>query len=193
MHYSNALAFLLLVASGVNIAYVASQVRERLSQSKTLREYSYVGHDHPMSLPLPDGDLSLVALITEETVHYPLLGPDSDTEWDALSSAGYGYVRLGPDDRLFSVSMFHELHCLRMLNLAFGKAHIASRAHIKHCLNYLRQNILCSPDLTLEPGDFEEKDFSVEGEGSMHVCRDWSSVYPVMDEDYYRWSHSTVM
>jgi len=28
-------------------------------------------------------------------------------------------------------------------------------AHLQHCLNYLRQQALCHPDLTLEPGDRE--------------------------------------
>ncbi|GBE89266.1 hypothetical protein SCP_1502740 [Sparassis crispa] len=135
-------------------------------------------------------DLPLVSMTVEESMHYPLLGVPSDIEWFSSMSPGSGYVRLGPEDRMFVVTMFHELHCLRVLNLAFGKARFATPAHIKHCLNYLRQGILCAPDLTLEPGNFEEKDFEVERLGATHTCRDWSIVFQMMDENYYNWENS---
>ncbi len=110
----------------------------------------------------------------EETVHYHPLGERSEGAWLSLASPGYGYVRLGPDDRTFVTSMFHEIHCLRMLNRAFSKMYGATPAHLKHCLNYIRQNILCSPDLTLEPGDFEQRDFEVERTSGVHMCKDWT-------------------
>ncbi|PCH39114.1 hypothetical protein WOLCODRAFT_85109 [Wolfiporia cocos MD-104 SS10] len=150
---------------------------------------AYQGHDHPQTLPL--ADIDLVALTVEESVHYPLSGSDSDDEWNSLSSEGYGYVRLGLNNRLFIVTMFHELHCLRMLNFAFGGDRVATPEHIRHCLGYLKEGILCSPDLTIEPGNFEERDFEVERTGATHICRDWSAVYPVMSENYRSWKHST--
>lgn len=147
---------------------------------------AYSGHDFPQTLPL---DLPLVSLTVEESVHYTLLGDASDEEWFTLTpvDTGVGYVRLGPEDRLFGVSMMHELHCLRILNLAFGKAKIATPHHIKHCLGYIRQGVLCSPDLTLEPGNFEERDFDVERTGATHTCKDWSAVYSFMGENSARW------
>ncbi len=127
----------------------------------------------------------------EETVHYLPLGDASDDAWLSLTSAGYGYVRLGPEDRTFVVTMFHELHCLRMLNRAFTKSQGATPEHLKHCLSYIRQGILCFPDLTLEPGNFEERDFEVERSGGMHTCRNWDLVYRVMDENFHEWSKRT--
>lgn len=130
-------------------------------------------------------------MTVEESIHYPLFGAASDDQWFSLTSASYGYVRLGPDDRMFVVTTFHELHCLRLLNLAFSKAHVANTGHIKHCLNYIRQSVLCSPDLTIEPGNFEERHFDIDRTGATHACRDWSMVYPIMDDNYAVWLNIT--
>ena len=151
----------------------------------------YHGHDYPEISPLSTPDLPQVSMTIEESVHYPLLGADSDDQWFSLTSESYGYVRLGPENRMFVISMFHELHCLRLLNLAFSKANVANKGHIKHCLNYIRQGVLCTPDLTLEPGDFEQRDFEVDRSGTTHTCRNWRSVYPVMDDNYALWLNTS--
>lgn len=148
---------------------------------------AYKGHDRPPSLPIAASGLSQVLMTVEESVHYPLLGNESDIQWASLSSAGYGYVRLGPENRLFAVTMFHELHCLRMLNYAFGKSRIASIEHVQHCLAYLKDGIICDADLTIEPGNFEERDFESQRTGVTHVCKDWASLYEAMDQNYYGW------
>ncbi|KAF9818454.1 hypothetical protein IEO21_02803 [Rhodonia placenta] len=130
-------------------------------------------------------------LTVEESAHYPLLGDLSDDEWLSLTSAGVGYVRLGPDQRRFVVTMFHEMHCLRVLNLAIGGSSRASMDHVTHCLNYLRLMALCSADITLESGDFMARDFSVELVGETRVCRDWTAVYSAMHDNYAEWLNST--
>ncbi|KAI0331100.1 hypothetical protein GY45DRAFT_662970 [Cubamyces sp. BRFM 1775] len=190
----NGAAVLLLLISLLNLSYVVYRVRSPAADNiqPERRVYTYLGHDHPAYLPL-DGmdDLPLSPLTVEESEMYPLLGPESDAQWSSLSSASGGYVRLGPMDRLFLVAMFHELHCLRILNFAFGKAKIASRAHIQHCLNYLRLGALCASDLTLEPGDFEQRDYTQERKGATHTCRDWSLVYTLLDDNYSAWQNRT--
>ena len=55
--------------------------------------------------------------------------------------------------------------------------------HVWHCLNYIRQNVLCSPDLSLEPGDFEERNFEVDRNNGIHVCRDWDQIYRFMNDN----------
>ncbi|KAF9045155.1 hypothetical protein BJ165DRAFT_1475704 [Panaeolus papilionaceus] len=134
-------------------------------------------------------DLPTVLMTDEESVHYPLLGAASDPEWFAMGDvdAGSGYLRLGPDDRLFAVSMYHQLHCVRMLNLAFAKSRIATPGHIQHCLNYLRQGALCNADLSLEPGNFENRNFEEQRVGATHTCRDWSVTYPIMEGNFVWW------
>jgi len=59
--------------------------------------------------------------------------------------------------------------------------------HTDHCLNYLRQTILCSADLTLEPELVEGSNDAGEGLAVTHVCRDRSKVY----EEWELWRNST--
>ncbi|KZV95269.1 hypothetical protein EXIGLDRAFT_820978 [Exidia glandulosa HHB12029] len=145
--------------------------------------YTWKGHDFPENIPGTDV-LPLVKLTVEETLHYPLSN-DTDEQWASLVPVGFAYVRLGSHSRLFAVSMYHQLHCLRRINRAFGPGDDAE--HIRHCLSYLRHTTLCGADLTLEPGDFAERDFARERVGQKHVCRDWSAVHDMMDANWDHW------
>ena len=65
---------------------------------------------------------------------------------------GNGYVHLGPDYRAFYLAMWHELHCMRMINLFFDDPDntFGGEEHFHHCLNYLRQSVMCIADTHLE-------------------------------------------
>ncbi|KAI0833600.1 hypothetical protein BC628DRAFT_1335283 [Trametes gibbosa] len=151
--------------------------------------HSYKAHDRPELFPLPH-EVDGVYQVLEESVHYLPLGSASDAEWLSLAQPGFGYVRLGPDNRTFVVSMYHEMHCLCMMNLAFSPSAV-SLPHVKHCLNYLRQNIICTPDLALEWGDFETKDFDVERTHGVHECKDWAPIYSAVTDNYEAWQRQT--
>lgn len=49
-----------------------------------------------------------------------------------------------------------------------------SPPHIRHCLDLLRQNLMCNADLTVEVKD--KKLNGVHGFGTEHVCIDWESL-----------------
>lgn len=121
-------------------------------------------------------------------MHYTPLWAPSDAELLSLSTPGS--ERLGPDDRILVATMFHELRSLRMLNLAVTP-NITSLPHATHCLNHLRQSILCSPDLALEPGDIEESDFEVDRTHGVHECKDWAPIYHSVAQNYDMWSDKT--
>ncbi|VDC03526.1 unnamed protein product [Peniophora sp. CBMAI 1063] len=149
--------------------------------------YTYEDSDYPEFWPLPP---SLpVTLVVEETIHYPIVGENAQDEWASTASAGFGYLRLGPNYRAFALSMFHQLHCLRLMRsaLAPGDYRPSTEGHFKHCLNYFRQVILCDPDLTLEPADVLEQDAKVERVSSVHVCKDWRQVYDAMSVNWDEW------
>ncbi|KAJ7160005.1 hypothetical protein C8R43DRAFT_1086874 [Mycena crocata] len=133
--------------------------------------------------------LQEVAMTVEETRSYPIDGgPDALEIWATTSSKGYGYVRLGSEQRVFAVSMFHELHCVRLMRAALaGRYDTYARGHMHHCLNYLRQMILCSPNLTLEPSDVLSRDFELDRVGATHVCMDWSALYSEAADNWYNW------
>jgi len=115
------------------------------------------------------------------------IGAEWQDAWQKTDPHGVGFVRLGPDSRLFSVTMFHQLHCLRILNHAFTGAALA---HVTHCIEYLRHAILCSADTTLESGDFTQRNFARERTGETHVCRDWSQVYNRMERGWSEWQQT---
>ncbi|KAH9902684.1 hypothetical protein C8Q73DRAFT_785333 [Cubamyces lactineus] len=184
----------LLAASTVNLVHISLWLRDasQRPQISPGREFSYKGHDYPELFPVSEG-IPKVLVAMEETVHYPPLGGRSDAEWLSMAMPSFGYVRLGPENRTFSLSMFHQLHCLRMINLGLARdqSSIMNLGHMKHCLNYLRQNALCTPDLALEPGEFEQKDFVVERTHGVHECNDWETIFRLHTQNYKKWSKET--
>jgi hypothetical protein len=125
------------------------------------------------------------------------MGLKSDAAWLALTINGGGYAQLGPSSRVFGASMFHEvrlintrqwlqapahcvtlqLHCLRVLNLAFGLHPLAPREHVQHCLGYLRSTTLCAADTTVEFGDFAIQQTGFGDEDSEYTCADTDAIY----------------
>lgn len=168
---------------------------------------AWIDDDFPNSLEIDLGPP--VALTLEDSFHYTLSGEDADAEWESVYPGdSAGFLRLGPNRRFFGLSMYHQIHCLDSLRFAIlGREHPARRSwesvgrrdrkrevpHAQHCLNYLRQTILCAADLTLEP---EDKLGSLDvGEGlfATHVCRDWSKVDAFVArnfEEYKEWVES---
>jgi hypothetical protein len=46
--------------------------------------------------------------------------------------------------------------------------------HIRHCIDLLRQSLMCRPDLTIEIKN--EELGGVTGFGTEHECRDWEQL-----------------
>ncbi|KAJ7457319.1 hypothetical protein FB451DRAFT_1274572 [Mycena latifolia] len=148
--------------------------------------HTYIGDDFPELWPVSSSDS--VLLTAEETRWYPLHGPFAQELWATSSSKGFGYVRLGPAHRAFAVAMFHQLHCVRLMRGALDRRYDdVARGHMHHCLNYIRQMILCDPDLTLEPPDVLDRDFEVQRTSAIHVCNDWSVMYADAAKNWEEW------
>lgn len=127
-------------------------------------------------------------MVAEETIHYAISSPEAMEEWATTQVDGGGYLRLGPPRRGFAVSMFHELHCMRLMRYALnGQYSVYARGHMQHCLNYLRQEILCASDVTLEPADILDRDHTMERFGSVHVCKDWEALYEDAEANWKGW------
>jgi hypothetical protein len=153
---------------------------------------AYIGDDFPLWL---EEDLHPVEMTFAETSRYTLSGPLADAEWDSIRKGNYqGYLRLGPERRIFAVSMLHQLHCVNTLRRGLTQLDEESQKknkhHVQHCLSYLRQFFLCAADTTLEPYDYRdpERNFNITvGTGFTRECRDWSRIYDRMDEDANEW------
>lgn len=159
------------------------------------------GDDFPPTFPLALP--RKVAMVVEESVHYYAHGGARD-EWAYQRGFGFdGAARVGAQNRTFAVSLYHQTHCLLYLHAQLTSAAAAAVdvdidgatherfAHHQHCLNYLRQQALCHPDLTLEPGagDFAARDFEVVRVGETHVCRDFETAWDRNTENWLEWYH----
>ena len=147
-----------------------------------------IGPDHPANLPV---ERPKVRITVEESVHFALANPESAHEYLWTAPYGDNHIRLGPDMRAFAVAMFHQLHCLRgtqaALKMGWGKMRPGAQEHLHHCFNYIRQWTLCDADLTLEPGDFAQRNFTTERVGATHTCTDWQPIYDMVNDRWFKW------
>jgi hypothetical protein len=87
----------------------------------------------------------------------------------------------------YSLSVFHQLHCVASLRDTIQSLRSGTRSkygehdHSGHCLDYLRQALMCAVDTTIEwPGSEEEEKLTIgptNSNGVEHQCRDWDAVY----------------
>ncbi|THH03236.1 hypothetical protein EW145_g6421 [Phellinidium pouzarii] len=181
----------LLTLSLINLVIVVKRLAVFRDLQKT-DTYSYVGNDFPELLPL-DRPLTLVdRTFTNSTADYPIHGPDAEPAWNRVYPDGFGFVRLGTERRILCVSMFHQLHCVEKMRRALDNPDdpLATLPHLQHCMNYIRQMILCGSDLTLEPEEYNPVTRRKEatGVGVTHTCRDSSVAYDTINDNYARWT-----
>lgn len=67
-----------------------------------------MGRDHPAELPLYVPEAAMNAEWPDDELY----GLFEDEEWESLFPRGNGWVTLGPNDEMFVLSMYHQLHCL---------------------------------------------------------------------------------
>ncbi|KAJ7065982.1 hypothetical protein B0H15DRAFT_926007 [Mycena belliarum] len=146
--------------------------------------------DYPLKYPIT---LYPAAMTLHESLHFSLNVSDAleADEWFLYSSIpkGIGRTRLGPQQRVFELTVSHQMHCLRRIYLALVDHDDlrASSEHVNHCLNYLRQTLLCDAADALEFGDFMARDYDVERIGDTLVCDDWERAIDFFDEKYAEW------
>ncbi|KAA1477480.1 hypothetical protein DENSPDRAFT_854368 [Dentipellis sp. KUC8613] len=158
------------------------------------QQLQYHGDDFPFHPPakatgpytplvLPD-----IVYTVEDSARLMVDNASASAWWQTLPT-DWGYVRLGEHRRIFALAMSHQRHCLTFISRSIAKR-LPADAHLQHCFNYLRQQILCAADGTLEdPGwaatrqGWEE----VRVVGRERVCRDWRIVEELVDENFADW------
>ncbi|OTA92759.1 hypothetical protein M434DRAFT_31516 [Hypoxylon sp. CO27-5] len=92
--------------------------------------------------------------------------------WESLIPKGQGVIRLPVRNEfnaeVYNIAGYHALHCLYSVRESFFALHRMSMSndthnaavstadmvrHGRHCIEYIRQSLMCNPDLTLEPFD----------------------------------------
>ncbi|KAF2233441.1 hypothetical protein EV356DRAFT_448274 [Viridothelium virens] len=137
-----------------------------------------------------------------QTFHYQRIYGEvpsntSDAAWSTLFPIQGGFFKhpsLAPQRSAFSV--FHQLHCLDGIRHGYWAIYSAaitghqiseedipfmsSPPHIRHCIDLIRQSLMCQPDLTVE---LKEKELGgVTGFGTEHQCRDWGELLNWLEE-----------
>ncbi|KAJ4362979.1 hypothetical protein N0V83_010096 [Neocucurbitaria cava] len=92
------------------------------------------------------------------------LAPSTRFPWDTERSVYY-------------VKGVHDLHCLKLIRKAIvskhnGDNHTFSLNHIYHCLDGIRQDIMCIADDTPMPASVAHH----VGDGQIRQCRDWNNM-----------------
>ncbi|KIN08954.1 hypothetical protein OIDMADRAFT_108368, partial [Oidiodendron maius Zn] len=94
----------------------------------------------------------------------------------------HGRDQESSDDSYYGVAAFHQIHCLTLYlgvrNETLTQKHLD---HSTHCIEYLRQSILCNADPSLEftydmkvPGQEDAR--ATFGWNVTHVCRDYQQL-----------------
>jgi hypothetical protein len=144
-----------------------------------------------LTKPLPVAHLPM-----ENTVHYDLGTDLGILEWNNGTLPGPnhdGIVWLtmkGGERKPFTFSLFHQLRCLNIVRESLmarrNPPHTEPSRLATHCMNYLRQMVLCRADLTLESARHPVGPNTVVSDVT-HVCRDWSVIWDEVEgnESYH--------
>ncbi|KAG6038305.1 hypothetical protein E4U41_004355 [Claviceps citrina] len=87
----------------------------------------------------------------------------------------------------FSVAVMHQVHCVAVIKHSFMVyredktcRRDVDAEHIDHCVEYLRQAIMCHGDMTLERPSSQTYPQGTTGWGNVHRCRDWDQLVSVV-------------
>ncbi|KDQ31840.1 hypothetical protein PLEOSDRAFT_1100367 [Pleurotus ostreatus PC15] len=191
MKRATSTVWVVLLLALLNIILVLRRLFHPWKGAQQEAAYSYMGMNYPLIYPIRE--LDPVAMTLQETVRFGFNASDpiEGQEWDMINAIprGIGRTRLGPDHRAFVLTFLHQMHCVRRIQYALLNRNdtMASAGHVSHCLNYLRQTILCEAADSVEKGDFMEIDYEEERVGETLVCRDWETAISIFDERYEDW------
>ena len=131
-------------------------------------------------------DRKEVALEFDSWTRYKL---DSAEQWTPLFPEG-GIIHLGEPRIPYTVSMMHQLRCLDVvrdqLTRRKGERDIEPT---RHCLNYLRQMVLCRGDLQFDPIQYPHQVNALHPH-AIRRCKDWGAVYDAVrknQREYRDW------
>jgi hypothetical protein len=136
--------------------------------------------------------------------------PAIDTAWDNLLHAQYIALEESETNQIppshisptwyngehnfMELSVFHNLHCLNEIRLALSPGrdveHKHERdlfhqgtVHLDHCVDQIRQALMCHADLTPVPmQQIEGLENTLIGNGEEHTCRDFDAIWQWVEE-----------
>ena len=126
--------------------------------------------------------------IQDSSAHYQYNTTEGAEEYARLLPSGGHTIFLDhgqsgglTHSAVYTVTLFHQLKCLDIIRQQFAAITDGSPALVQHCLNYLRQIILCYPNLRLEPATNAAGNAM---RGYDTVCRDWKVIYEEAERNH---------
>ncbi|KAH6857238.1 hypothetical protein BKA58DRAFT_325394 [Alternaria rosae] len=174
---------ILLLSLSANILLVMDNAKLRIAHSPAKSNYSGLAYDTAVPYHA-------------STKYWHPNASDSDMEaaWDAIDTNA---MAVSLDDRfakrvglpnstrfpwdtqrsIYYVKGIHDLHCLKLIRKAIVSKHsdkpqLFNLLHIYHCLDGLRQDVMCNADDTPIPAPVTHH----SGEGQLRQCRDWDKL-----------------
>ncbi|KAH7919344.1 hypothetical protein BV22DRAFT_1040983 [Leucogyrophana mollusca] len=151
----------------------------------------FVTQNRPIAEPNASVHLSFnvrtgdpVAMTVYDSTHYQL-DDDGAADYAMLMPSGGHTVHIadspGSSPKPYTVTLFHQLKCLEIIHREYLAAPSSFPPILSHCMNYLRQTIICRPNLRLESAQSAAASVDKEYET---VCRDWTQVYAEAERNF---------
>lgn len=171
-----ALKVILATVVGIGLANLIAR-RPRLSDSSLFKG---IALSHDLSLQIDFGEP--VWMRIDQTAHYRADTDEGGEEFAKLVPRGGHTVPIKDEEtgesRIYTVTLFHQLKCLGIIRDNYAEMRPPSSV-TRHCMNYLRQSILCHPNIKIEP---VVNNLGSAVRGYETVCRDWTKVYEEVDK-----------
>ncbi|KAF7525076.1 hypothetical protein G7054_g11199 [Neopestalotiopsis clavispora] len=113
--------------------------------------------------------------------------PGDDFEYATPAYHLDGILEEGDHFEGYILSVYHQLHCLSIITQRMGTSYEEfaeftrpQLEHTTHCIEYLRQAILCNADTSLE-GETGAWPASAAW-GQMHTCKDFDALLELADD-----------
>ncbi|KAG2749192.1 hypothetical protein P692DRAFT_20832869 [Suillus brevipes Sb2] len=144
------------------------------------RSFKGVALSSDLSLQVDFGEP--VWMRVDQTAHYRADTDEGGEEFEKLIPRGGHTVRINNtetgESHVYTVTLFHQLKCLGIIRDNYA-AKRAPSSITRHCMNYLRQSILCQANIKIEP---VVNNLGTAVRGYETVCRDWTKVYEEVDK-----------
>ncbi|PPR07509.1 hypothetical protein CVT24_006878 [Panaeolus cyanescens] len=180
---------LILAASSFVIKLIGTLwIKAQLGNLAIHHEYSYIGDDHPEVWPI-ERKMVLMQMGNPMNI-YTMDTEIGAAEWDVAVPGDSGVVYLGPHKQPYTVGLMHQLKCLDILRQETIKEREPGEKPSelgRHCLNYVRQTMLCRGDSQIESFDYANHLHPVDWRG-IYECRDWEAVYNAVKENQKEYS-----
>ncbi|KAF8520738.1 hypothetical protein BU17DRAFT_75563 [Hysterangium stoloniferum] len=149
-------------------------------------EVEAAGTRVPQTFSVPQ--LRPVRTFIENTAHYQISGDDA--EWAALIPGdGVVYIGEGKDAQPYTISIYHQLRCLDIIrkgivsleaNTTSGVPKNSLTPLTHHCVNYLREMVLCRSDIDTDSILGRPKPAVTP---DLYQCWDWEAVYTAVKDN----------